>query len=150
MQVSFSLPAHAVHRTLLRYRLRLASLGALFLLPGVLKEGAVGAFDLLACIGTALLLYIVARVFTWVTISAEGIEGAMRPSGDRTKLGWQDKLVVRRTSYFGLQCIDLVTLDGGQSIRVPTEITRSAAFQRAVSHVAPPGHPLRRLSTAAA
>ncbi|MGN6829175.1 hypothetical protein [Paucibacter sp. M5-1] len=131
---------------MLRYQVRLALAAGLLMLLGFLKEGVLGIADLLLSMGAALLMYFFARTFTWITLTTEGIEGAMQASGGRTRLDWQDNLVVRRTSYIGLQCIDLVTLDGSQSIRVPTEITRSSAFQRAVSELAPPGHPLRRLS----
>jgi hypothetical protein len=150
MQSSFNLPRQAVHRTLRRYSASLALLLAFLILPGFLTTGAVAVSALLVSTGAALALYTIARTFTWVTINAEGIHGSLLPSSSRIKLAWNDDLIIRTNSYIGLPCIELVTRDGSQSIRVPTEITRSAAFHKAVSRFAPPSHPLRKLSAGAA
>ena len=146
MRKSFTLPASALHRVLIRNAVWLAFLflSLLFLVAQSSNWSnlAKGSFLALAL----ALSYIGARSFVWVSVLPSGIVGPIRPYGPKVQFSWDEKLVVRSAVYAGLPCVELLSSDGAKTLVLPTEIAKSANFRLSVTELAPQDHVLLRFS----
>ena len=150
MNESFTLPASALHRALIRNALWLALLllALFFLLAQISNWSGLTKITFLAL--ALALSYIGARSFVWVSVLPSGIVGPNRPYGLKVHFSWGEKLVVRSAVYAGLPCVELVSSDGARTFTLPTEIIKSANFHHSVKKLAPQDHVLLRFSQNAA
>ena len=150
MKESFTLPASALHRVLIRNALWLALMILTLLLLVAQSSNWSGLTKITFLAFVLALSYIGARSFFWVSVLPSGIVGSIRPYRPKVHFSWGEELVVRSAVYAGLPCVELVSSDGARTLTLPTEITKPANFRLSVKELAPQDHVLLRFSQNAA
>jgi hypothetical protein len=146
---AFSLPSPIVRRGFLRFLpFVLAAVALLHL--GATDRSLRELLSILALLfGTLVIGYWLARRFTWVKLTTEGLVGySIRTP--RVVISWAEPVAMRSTSYAGIPCLALYPVKGGPHVLVPVSIARSTDFVTQVCLLAPSSHPLRKAAARAA
>lgn len=94
---------------------------------------------------TAAVLYLAIRAFP-VHVHRGGVVG-FGVHGFPASMRWEQIAEVSKTSWFGVDYLELATTGRGRRILVPCDLARPNAFIRCVAAVAGREHPLARLGT---
>ncbi len=94
--------------------------------------------------------YLIALTFSWVEVNPEALVGLSLQHPARVAISWDEKVVVRRTDYFGIPCVAVWSIDGSKTVTIPLSIAKAQRFHDAIEPFTDASHPLRRVKAYAA